>query len=103
MLVEPGRGAHPLAVQVRDAGRRRVAADEDLLARVEVLRRERDLLPAFAVDGHHVGDDVDRAVDQRRDPLRVREHLVLDPVRVAEDRAGDLADQVDVEAFEVAR
>ena len=39
---------------------------------------------------------------QRGDALRVRDHLVLDAVRVAEDRLRHLAHQVDVEALELS-
>ena len=106
-VVDVGRAlgdAHPLAVQVRDAR----SPCESVRTRIfwpasKYCDENAICCPARAVDRHDVGDDVDRTVHQRRDALRVGEHLVLDAVRVAEDRLRDLADQVDVEAFEVAR
>ena len=71
MFVEP-LAAHiflPLSCEMSVTGES--VPHEDLLARVEVLRREGDLGPAFAVDRHHVGDEVDGTVEQRRDALRV--------------------------------
>ena len=69
-----------LSPRSRDAGRRRRLRHEHALAGVVVDGGEVDLLPAGAVDGHRVGDEVDRAVLHVRDALRRGDRDELDLV-----------------------
>ena len=102
----PLRHAHPGAVgdEVLDAGDAGALGHEHLLAGVVVRGREGDAQPPVAVDRHRVGDEVDVVVLQRRQALGEVHHAVLDRwgSTIAEDRAGDLLEDVDVEAFELA-
>ncbi len=69
---------------------------------VEIHRREVDQLLALAGDAHGLDDDVDLVVLQRGDAIGRRQDAVLDLRRGAEDVAGHLAGDVDVESGDLA-
>ena len=71
---------------------------QDPLVGDEIHRREVHQLLALAGDGHGLDDDVDLVVLQRGDPVGRRQDAVLDLRRGAEDVAGHLAGDVDVES-----
>jgi len=91
-----------LATQVIQRGRFGTQLDQHLLACPVVLGRERDLLPAGAVNGHRADDQVHAAVLQHRDALGSGDDPPLDLVGVAEDGLRDLPRQVAVEALDPA-
>jgi hypothetical protein len=70
---------------------------------VVVDGRERDLAAAVAGDRDRVDDDVHRAGLHRGQPLGRGQRLQLDRVRIAEQRAGDLVHEVDLEALDARR
>jgi hypothetical protein len=96
-----GRRADALPAQVGEARRGRRLRHQHALARLEVLGRERDLLPRLAGHRQRAHHDVHLARLQRRRCLRGRDDAVLDVEVVAEDGLAELLDQVDVEALDL--